>query len=151
MNWIHSTAFNNSCFITIRKWSANQQPVFWIRIIWPDPDQNYNKKKHRYEFYTFRKKIGICSILGRIRIRIPDPYPDPHQNEVDPKHCQQQTRLVWRQMILNFNQPFGGRHIFFSDHLDFLVYIVLWIANILYFLVVSNILLLFEYINSLIY
>ena len=28
------------------------------------------------------KQIGICSILGRIRSR----DPDPRQNEVDPKH-----------------------------------------------------------------
>ena len=49
-----------------------------------------------------KKKIGICSILGRIRIRIQnrtririhhpgsgsaDPDPDPHQNDTDPKHC----------------------------------------------------------------
>ena len=43
-----------------------------------------------------KKKIGICSILGRIRIRIrihhpgsgsADPDPDPHQNDTDPKHC----------------------------------------------------------------
>ena len=53
-----------------------------------------------------KKKIGICSILGLIRIRIririqnrtrihhpgsgsadPDPDPDPHQNDTDPKHC----------------------------------------------------------------
>ena len=42
-----------------------------------------------------KKKNGICSILGRIRIRInhpgsrsadPDPDPDPHQNDTDPKH-----------------------------------------------------------------
>ena len=40
-----------------------------------------------------KKKIGICSILGRIRIRIhhpgsvsADPDPDPHQNDTDPKH-----------------------------------------------------------------
>ena len=48
-----------------------------------------------------KKKIGICSILGRIRIRIQnrtririhhpgsgsaDPDPDPHQNDTDPKH-----------------------------------------------------------------
>ena len=41
------------------------------------------------------KKIGICSILGRIRIHHPgsgsaDPDPDPHQNDTDPKHCSQQ-------------------------------------------------------------
>ena len=43
-----------------------------------------------------KKKIGICSILGRIRIqnriRIHHPGsgsadPDPHQNDTDPKHC----------------------------------------------------------------
>ena len=49
-----------------------------------------------------KKKIGICSILGRIRIRIRiqnwirihhpgsgsvDPDPDLHQNDTDPKHC----------------------------------------------------------------
>ena len=49
-----------------------------------------------------KKKIGICSILGRIRNRIQnrtririhhpgsgsaDPDPDPHQNDTDPKHC----------------------------------------------------------------
>ena len=49
-----------------------------------------------------KKKIGIFSILGRIRIRIQnrtririhhpgsgsaDPDPDPHQNDTDPKHC----------------------------------------------------------------
>ena len=53
-----------------------------------------------------KKKIGICSILGRIRIRIririqnrtrtririhhPESGsadPDPHQNDTDPKHC----------------------------------------------------------------
>ena len=48
-----------------------------------------------------KKKIGICSILGRIRIRNrtririhhpgsgsadPDPDPDPRQNDTDPKH-----------------------------------------------------------------
>ena len=40
-----------------------------------------------------KKKIGICSILGRIRIQIhhpgsgsADPHPDPHQNDSDPKH-----------------------------------------------------------------
>ena len=42
-----------------------------------------------------KKKIGICSILGPIRIRIhhpgsgsmdPDPDPNPHQNDTDPKH-----------------------------------------------------------------
>ena len=36
-----------------------------------------------------KKKIGICSILGRIRIRIPgsgSADPDPNQNEADPKH-----------------------------------------------------------------
>ena len=51
-----------------------------------------------------KKKIGICFILGWIRIRIwiqfqtriwihypgsgsADPNPDPHRNEADPKHC----------------------------------------------------------------
>ena len=39
-----------------------------------------------------KKKIGICSILGRIRIHHPgsgsaDPDPDPHQIDTDPKHC----------------------------------------------------------------
>ena len=43
-----------------------------------------------------RKKMGICSILGRIRIQnrtqIHHPGsgsadPDPHQNDTDPKHC----------------------------------------------------------------
>ena len=47
-----------------------------------------------------KKKIGICSILSRIRIgiqnrtriRIHHPGngsadPDPHQNDTDPKHC----------------------------------------------------------------
>ena len=47
-----------------------------------------------------KKKIGICSILGRIRIRtriqnrtrIHHPGsesadPDPHQNDTGPKHC----------------------------------------------------------------
>ena len=45
-----------------------------------------------------KKKIGICSILGRIRIRIQNRTrihhpgsgsadPDPHQNDTDPKHC----------------------------------------------------------------
>ena len=44
-----------------------------------------------------KKKIGICSILGRIRIRIQNRTrihhpgsgsadPDPHQNDTDPKH-----------------------------------------------------------------
>ena len=39
------------------------------------------------------KKIGICSILGRIRIHHPESGsadPDPHQNDTDPKHCCQQ-------------------------------------------------------------
>ena len=37
-----------------------------------------------------KKKIGICSILGRIRIHHPgsgSADPDPHQNYTDPKHC----------------------------------------------------------------
>ena len=37
-----------------------------------------------------KKKIGICSILGRIRIHHPgsgSADPDPHQNDTDPKHC----------------------------------------------------------------
>ena len=38
-----------------------------------------------------KKKNGICSILGRIRIRIHHPGsgsadPDPHKNDTDPKH-----------------------------------------------------------------
>jgi len=38
-----------------------------------------------------KKKFGICSILGRIRIQIHYPGngsedPDPHQKETDPKH-----------------------------------------------------------------
>ena len=42
-----------------------------------------------------KKKIGICSILGRIRIHHPgsgsaDLDPDPHQN--DPKHCSTQSK-----------------------------------------------------------
>ena len=46
-------------------------------------------------FKTFTEKIGICSILGRIRIRIQNRIhhpgngsadPDPHQNDTDPKH-----------------------------------------------------------------
>ena len=55
------------------------------------------KKKKNTEKIK-KKKIRICSILGRIqkrtRIRIhhpgsgsADPYPDPHQNDTDPKHC----------------------------------------------------------------
>ena len=40
------------------------------------------------------KKIGICSILGLIRIQtgpgsgsiIPEADPDPHQHDTDPKH-----------------------------------------------------------------
>ena len=43
-----------------------------------------------------KKKIGICSILGRIRIRIKNrtrsgsiiAEADPHQNDMDPKHWQ---------------------------------------------------------------
>ena len=37
-----------------------------------------------------KKKIGICSILGRIRIHHPgsgSADPDPHQNDTDLKHC----------------------------------------------------------------
>ena len=47
-----------------------------------------------------KKKIGICSILGRIRIRIRiqnrtrihhtgsgSADPDPYQNDTDPEHC----------------------------------------------------------------
>ena len=46
-----------------------------------------------------KKKIGICSILGWIRIQFwtrrihypgsgsAEPDPDSHQNEADPKHC----------------------------------------------------------------
>jgi len=44
-----------------------------------------------------KKKIGICSILGRIRIRIQNRtrihHPGsgsadhPYQNDTDPKHC----------------------------------------------------------------
>ena len=36
-----------------------------------------------------KKKIGICSILGRIQIHHPGSGsvdPDPHQNDTDPKH-----------------------------------------------------------------
>ena len=36
-----------------------------------------------------KKKIGICSILGRIRIHHPgsgSADSDPHQNDTDPKH-----------------------------------------------------------------
>ena len=36
-----------------------------------------------------KKKITMCSILGRIRIHDPgsgSADPDPHQNETDPKH-----------------------------------------------------------------
>ena len=53
-----------------------------------------------------KKKIGICSILGRIRIqnrtriRIHHPGsgsadPDPHQNDTDPKHCCIWLNLSW--------------------------------------------------------
>jgi len=37
-----------------------------------------------------RKKIGICSISGRIHhpgSGSADPDPDPPQNDTDPKHC----------------------------------------------------------------
>ena len=37
-----------------------------------------------------KKIIGICSILGRIRIHHPgsgSADPDPHKNDTDPKHC----------------------------------------------------------------
>ena len=48
-----------------------------------------------------KKKIEICSILGRIRIgpgsiRIPGGGsldPDPHQNYADPKHCMRDYKL----------------------------------------------------------
>ena len=61
-----------------------------------------------------KKKIGICSILGRIRIRIQnqtririhhpgsgsaDPDPDPHQNDTDPKHCCQYSTLTLIQLV----------------------------------------------------
>ena len=46
-----------------------------------------------YTEKIMKKKIGICPILGRIRIHHPgsgsaDPgaEPDPHQNDTDPKH-----------------------------------------------------------------
>ena len=35
-----------------------------------------------------KKKIGICSILGRIHYPgSGSADPDPHQSETDPKHC----------------------------------------------------------------
>jgi len=36
-----------------------------------------------------KKKIGICSILGRIRIHYPGSgsADHPYQNDTDPKHC----------------------------------------------------------------
>ena len=81
-----------------------------IRIIWPDPNPDPHQETliwirvpnvMSFKLYTEKiekKKIGICSILGRIRIqnrtriRHPgsgsaDPVPDPHQNDTDPKHC----------------------------------------------------------------
>ena len=55
-----------------------------------------------------KKKIGICSILGRIRIRMQNRTririhhpgsgsadPDPHQNDTDPKH--------WKLGTLSFH------------------------------------------------
>ena len=44
-----------------------------------------------------RKKIGICSMLGRIRIHHPgsgsaDLDPGPHHNDTDPKHCSTQLK-----------------------------------------------------------
>ena len=47
-----------------------------------------------------KKKIGICSILGRIRIHYPgsgSADPDPHQNEADPKHCIKYFLYVFMQ------------------------------------------------------
>ena len=41
-----------------------------------------------------KKKIEICSILGRIRIHHPGSgSADPHQNDTDPKHCFLQLSL----------------------------------------------------------
>ena len=51
-----------------------------------------------YTEKIMKKKIGICLILGRIRIRIQNRTqihhpgsgsvdPDPHQNDTDPKNC----------------------------------------------------------------
>ena len=49
-----------------------------------------------------KKKIGICSIICQIRIRIQNPThhpgrgsaePDPHQNDTDPKHCIQSYKI----------------------------------------------------------
>ena len=77
-------------------------PVFRIRI--------------RIKPYTEKikkKKIGICSSLGRIRIQnrtririhypgsgSSDPVPDPYQNDTDPKHCILQCVriLFWRAL-----------------------------------------------------
>ena len=54
-----------------------------------------------------KKKIGICSILGRIRFRIQNRTwirihhpgsgsadPDPHQNDTDPKHWLQEKKRM---------------------------------------------------------
>ena len=56
-----------------------------------------------------KKKIGICSILGRIRIRIQNQTririhhpgsgsadPDPHQNDTDPKHWLKDQVHIYR-------------------------------------------------------
>ena len=62
-----------------------------------------------FKLYTekIKKKIGICSIWGRIRIHHPGSRsadPDPHQNDTDPKHwfcrqkldpCDQSSSSTW--------------------------------------------------------
>ena len=63
--------------------------------------KNIVMSRKPYKEKIKKKKIGICSILGliriqnltRIRIHHPgsgsadlDPDPDPHQNDTDPKH-----------------------------------------------------------------
>ena len=65
-----------------------------------------------------KKKIGICSILGRIRIRIRiriqnrtririhhpgsgSADPDPHQNDTDPKHCRYYQTTQNDELVFN--------------------------------------------------
>jgi len=73
-----------------------------------------------------KKKIGICSILGRIRIRIrihhrgsgsadPDQDPDPHQNDTDPKHW------LWGHVIkyceFSIDHLLWGYYDYYCDYL----------------------------------
>ena len=54
-----------------------------------------------------KKKIGICSILGRIQIRIQNrtgsgsiiPEADPHHYDTDPKHC---IRYKWISLFVPY-------------------------------------------------